>query len=125
MRAIFNEANNELRAGSFARIRVAANAVTDQIIVPDRAIGTDLKNRFVLTIGENNILAYRLIEIGERYGKLRAVTHGLKSGDIIAVNGPARVGPGMPITPNPVSIDATNIAFTLSELNKTNLIAKH
>lgn len=125
VRAIFDDANHKLRTGAFARVKLAANAISEQIIVPERAIGTDLKNRFVLTIGSNNILAYRLVEIGERYGKLRAITHGLKAGDIIAVNGPARVGPGMPISPNPVSIDASNIAFTLSELNSTSLVAKH
>ncbi len=125
VRAIFNESKNQLRAGSFARIKLAANAVTEQVIVPERAIGTDLKNRFVLTVGENNVLQYKLIEVGERYGSLRAVTSGLQQGDIIAVNGPARVGPGMPIAPNTVTIDSTGVVFTLSSLDGANLMAKH
>jgi multidrug efflux system membrane fusion protein len=115
VRAIFEETDSQLRAGSFARIKLSANAVRNQIIIPDRAIGTDLKNRFVLTVGENNILQYRLVELGERYGNLRAITSGLKQGDVIAVNGPARVGPGMPITPNNVIIDSSGIAFTMPE----------
>ncbi len=115
---------NPLRAGSFARIKLAASAVTEQIIVPERAIGTDLKNRFVLTVDENNVLAYKLVEIGERYGNLRAITAGLNEGDIIAVNGPARVGPGMPIAPNTVTIDTSDIAFTLSALDSVSLVAK-
>jgi len=118
VRAIFNEANNELRSGSFARIRLAANAVTEQIIVPDRAIGTDLKNRFVLTVGENNVLQYKLVKVGERYGALRAISSGLVKGDVIAVNGPARVGPGMPISPNVVDIDSSNATFTLLASDK-------
>lgn len=115
VRAIFRKTDNQLRAGSFARIKLAANAVKNQIIVPDRAIGTDLKNRFVLIVGENNILEYKLVELGERYGNLRAITSGLQQGDVIAVNGPARVGPGMPITPNKVIIDISGIAFTMPE----------
>jgi len=118
VRAIFEETNNALRAGSFARIRLAANKVTEQIIIPDRAIGTDLKNRFVLTVGENNVLAYKLVELGERYGSLRAIKSGLKKGDVIAVNGPARVGPGMPIAPNKVNIDTNKATFVLSALDK-------
>ncbi|WP_028869700.1 efflux RND transporter periplasmic adaptor subunit [Psychromonas arctica] len=115
IRAIFHEASDELRSGSFARIRLAANEVTKQIIIPDRAIGTDLKNRFVLTVGEGDILQYKLVEVGERYGNLRAISSGLKKGDVIAVNGPARVGPGMPISPNVTMIDSSNASFTLSE----------
>tara|TARA_R110000744_G_scaffold333035_2_gene438408 strand:+ start:8957 stop:10138 length:1182 start_codon:yes stop_codon:yes gene_type:complete len=129
VRAIFEgqhtEVNDQLRAGSFARIKLAANAITKQIIIPERAIGTDLKNRFVLTVGENNVLEYKLVEVGERYGKLRAITSGLNKGDIIAVNGPARVGPGMPISPTTVTIDTTDIAFTLSSTDDVSLIAKH
>ena len=129
VRAIFegqhNEVNDTLRAGSFARIKLAANAITKQVIIPERAIGTDLKNRFVLTVGENNILEYKLVEVGERYGKLRAITSGLSKGDIIAVNGPARVGPGMPINPTTVTIDTADIAFTLSTVGDVNLVAKH
>lgn len=129
VRAIFegkhNEVNDQLRAGSFARIKLAANAITEQIIIPERAIGTDLKNRFVLTVDENNVLAYKLVEIGERYGKLRAITAGLNKGDIIAVNGPARVGPGMPVNPTTVTIDTTDIAFTLSATDDVSLVAKY
>ncbi len=136
VRAVFednNQIKNQLRAGSFARIKLAASAISNKILIPERSIGTDLKNRFVLTVGENNILEYKLVEVGERYGKLRAITAGLTQGDIIAVNGPARVGPGMPINPTTVTIDTTNIAFTLLELkltpesvtDDTNLIAKH
>ena len=124
VRAIFDEANNQLRAGSFARIKLAANAVKDKVIVPDRSIGTDLKNRFVLTLGENNVLQYKLVEVGERYGSLRAITSGLQQGDVIAVNGPARVGPGMPIAPNTVTIDSTGVAFKLSSTDDSNLMAK-
>lgn len=124
VRATFENADHKLRAGSFARIKLAANAITKQILVPSRAIGTDLKNRFVLTVGENNILQYKLVTVGERYGKLHAITSGLVAGDIIAVNGPARVGPGMPVKPNKVVIDSSGIAFTLNHPSQTNLLAK-
>ncbi|MDP2567189.1 efflux transporter periplasmic adaptor subunit, partial [Pseudoalteromonas marina] len=79
---------------------------TEQLIVPDRAIGTDLINRFVLTVGENNVLQYKLVSVGERYCYLRAITSGLSEGDVIAVNGPASVGPGMPVSPNKLTIDS-------------------
>ncbi len=125
VRAVFEEHDNQLRSGAFARIKLAASNISEQVIIPERAIGTDLKNRFVLTVDKNNVLAYRLVELGERYGKLRAITSGLEAGDVIAVNGPARVGPGMPIKPNTVSINTTDVAFTISTLNTNNLVAKN
>lgn len=124
VRAIFEKTSHQLRAGSFARIKLAANSITEQVIVPDRAIGTDLKNRFVLTVGENNVLEYKHVEVGERYGNLRAVTSGLKQGDVIAVNGPARVGPGMPVTPNTVTIDSTGVVFKMSSSDDASLLAQ-
>ena len=123
VRAVFDQDNSQLRAGSFARIKLAANSVTEQIIVPDRAIGTDLKNRFVLIVGENNVLQYKLVTVGERYGSLRAITSGLSEGDVIAVNGPARVGPGMPVAPNKVTIDSSDVAFTMNN-DDSSLVAK-
>lgn len=123
VRAVFNDNTEKLRAGSFARIKLAANEISQTVIIPDRAIGTDLKNRFVLTVGENNILQYTLVKVGERYGSLRAITSGLKQGDVIAVNGPARVGPGMQIAPQKVTIDTRGVAFTLNN-NAAQHVAK-
>jgi multidrug efflux system membrane fusion protein len=104
VRAVF-DADHGLKPGAFARIRLASNQVKSQILIPEKSIGTDLKNRFVLVTDENDILQYRLISLGERYGSLRAIISGLSVGDKIAVNGPARVGPGMPIKPKMVEID--------------------
>lgn len=124
VRARFDQQQSPLRAGSFARIKLAANEVQEQIIVPARAIGTDLKNRFVLTVGENDILEYKLVTVGERYGRFRVVTSGLTANDVIAVNGPARVGPGMPISPNEVTLDTSGVAFTLQAAPAHTLMAK-
>lgn len=130
VRAVFEQTANthtksQLRAGSFARIKLAVSDVNEQIIVPEKAIGTDLKNRFVLTVDENNVLQYKLVEVGERYGTLRAITSGLTANDIIAVNGPARVGPGMPIQPNEITIETSDTAFTMTPTKQTNLVAKY
>lgn len=124
VRAVFNENQHQLRAGSFARIKMAATDVTERIVIPARAIGTDLKNRFVLTVGDNNVLQYKRVEVGERYGSFRAITSGLSAIDIIAVNGPARVGPGMPIKPNHTTLESRGVAFTLSAVVESNLAAK-
>lgn len=109
VRATFPTDSNKLRPGSFARVRIAPHQQTSSILVPEKAIGTDLKNRFVLAVDSENKLEYRLVTLGTRVGDLRVVKTGLKADDRIAVNGPARVGPGMPIEPREVKIDTSAV----------------
>ncbi|BDY06036.1 efflux RND transporter periplasmic adaptor subunit [Ferrimonas sp. YFM] len=102
VRAVFDADSAELRPGAFARVRLSAAAPQERLMVPDRAVGTDLKSRFVLVVDDSNVLQYRAVSLGDRMGALRVITDGLLPGDRIAVNGPARVGPGMTVTPNTV-----------------------
>ncbi|WP_232003232.1 efflux RND transporter periplasmic adaptor subunit [Pseudoalteromonas piscicida] len=104
VRASFDNHGRQLRPGSFARVSLSSGEQNDRVLIPDRAVGTDLKNRFVLVVNDANTLEYRLITLGNRYGEFRAVESGLAAGERIAVNGPARVGPGMPISPNSVTL---------------------
>lgn len=113
VRGVFDAKAYHLLPGAFARVSIAAQEVKPLPVIPERAIGTDLKNRFVLIVDEQNTLQYRLVKLGEQYDQYRAITSGLKAGERIAANGPARVGPGMPITPNEVSLDLEQVAFSL------------
>ncbi|WP_016957625.1 efflux RND transporter periplasmic adaptor subunit [Catenovulum agarivorans] len=113
VRAVFSQTDGDLRSGAFARIKIAGQKATEQVLIPEKALGTDLKNRFVLIVDEQNILQYRPVTLGDRYGEFRAITSGLQPQDTIAVNGPARVGPGMPIAPQVTHLDTSQIALTL------------
>lgn len=114
VRAVFEAQKYQLKPGAFARVSINANDAQELAIVPERSIGTDLKNRFVLIVDDNNQLQYRLVKLGERYGAYRAIISGLQQGERIASNGPARVGPGMPITPNMVELDFNTTQFVLN-----------
>ncbi|WP_051227354.1 efflux RND transporter periplasmic adaptor subunit [Oceanospirillum beijerinckii] len=110
VRATFEATQPALRPGAFARVRMAADHARLSVVVPDRAIGTDLENQFVLTVDANNTLTYRKVSAGVRIGELRVIEQGLAKGERIAVNGPARVGPGMPIQPREVEIDRRDLS---------------
>ncbi|UTV86109.1 efflux RND transporter periplasmic adaptor subunit [Cobetia amphilecti] len=101
----FNADDPALRPGAFARLRIASPEIRDAVLIPERAIGTDLDRQFVLVVGEDNTLAYRGISTGPRFGTLRAVTDGLAAGDRVLAAGPAKAGPGMPISPKLVDIE--------------------
>ncbi|ASP39081.1 efflux transporter periplasmic adaptor subunit [Bacterioplanes sanyensis] len=115
VRATFDVADNKLRPGAFARVRIAPQQKISSVLVPETAIGTDLKNRFVLAVNAENTLEYRQVTLGPRIGTLRVIETGLNGDDRIAVNGPARVGPGMPIEPRDVTIDTSALAQVLPE----------
>ncbi|WP_143870728.1 efflux RND transporter periplasmic adaptor subunit [Catenovulum sediminis] len=115
VRATFPARAEILRAGAFARIRLASQEAAQQVLIPEKAIGTDLKNRFVLVLDEHNTLQYRAVSLGDKYGEFRAITSGLTNNDIIAVNGPAKVGPGMPVAPRKTDLDASSVALTLKD----------
>lgn len=110
VRAAFQVDSPQLRPGAFARVRLAPTKAVRHVLVPERSIGTDLKYRFVLTVDENNTLQFRPVTLGHRIGDLRVVTSGLTDADRIAANGPARVGPGMPVAPTMVEIDTSFIS---------------
>ena len=109
VRATFSANEAQLRPGAFARVRLAPKEQRQSILVPERAIGTDLKNRFVLVVNADSQLEYRQVMPGNRVGALRVIETGLQDGDRIAVNGPARVGPGMVISPRDVAINTADL----------------
>ncbi|WP_417553290.1 efflux RND transporter periplasmic adaptor subunit [Marinomonas fungiae] len=111
VRALFQSDSEVLRPGAFARIQLQAAASQPTILVPDRAVGTDLENRFVLVVNQDNVLEYRQVQLGRREGDLRVIESGLQPNERIAVNGPARVGPGMTIAPRDVSIKTAELTL--------------
>ncbi|WP_434939612.1 efflux RND transporter periplasmic adaptor subunit [Shewanella sp. HL-SH8] len=99
VRASFANPDNRLLPGLFARISIAGSASYQGILIDDKAIFTDLNNKFVLVVNAQNTLEYRGITLGEKIHGLRIVTAGLQPEDIIVVNSLQKVRPNVTITP--------------------------
>ncbi|WP_051333650.1 efflux RND transporter periplasmic adaptor subunit [Aliagarivorans marinus] len=99
LRANFANPNSQLLPGMFARIQLSGSQPYQSVLIDDKAIGTDLNNKFVLVLDEQQAVQYRLVELGEQVHGLRVIASGLQAGDRIVVNGLQRVRPGMPVTP--------------------------
>ncbi|MDF5015124.1 efflux transporter periplasmic adaptor subunit, partial [Vibrio parahaemolyticus] len=106
--------------GSFGRVQISTTKPVERVLVPERSIGTDLENRFVLTLNEENTLQYSIVTLGERYGTFRAIENGLNADSIIAVNGPAKVGPNSKVKPKNVTLDISNTSLIMAS-NSTSL----
>lgn len=104
IRASFANDDNNLLPGLFARIKLAGSDSYDGILIDEKAVGTDLNNKFVLVVNADNQLEYRAVKLGEKVNGLRIVREGLAATDRIVVNGLQRVMPNMQIEPKMVDM---------------------
>ena len=100
--------------GAFARVRLAVAKASAKVLVPDRAIATDLENKFVLTVNDSNQATYTPVTPGERFGEYRVIEEGLEQGLNVVVNGTAKIGPGMTIQPVEVDLDTEGLQLNLN-----------
>jgi len=115
LRAVLSDSGDALVPGAFARLKIAVAETEQKILVPDRAIATDLDSRFVLTVNDEGETRYTPVEIGQRFGTFRVVEQGIAEGDVLVFNGTAKVGPDMTIAPVLLSEAPSDIAFTLED----------
>jgi multidrug efflux system membrane fusion protein len=107
MRATFDNSDNTLVPGLFARVQLggADGGKTKATLISDRAVGTDQNRKFVYVVKADSTAEYRTVTLGPVIDGLRVVRDGVKPGEKIVVNGLQRVHPGAPITPQLVPMD--------------------
>ena len=105
-RAALANPDGRYTPGLFARVRLVGREQQDSVLIEDRAVGTDLSKKFVLTLSADNRIEYRLIELGPEIDGLRVVTRGLAPSDVIVVNGLQHVRPGQTVAPTRVAMRA-------------------
>ncbi|MEH6447413.1 MAG: efflux RND transporter periplasmic adaptor subunit [Oleispira sp.] len=101
-RAVFENPKGNFIPGLFTRIKLIGSASYDGILIDDKAIATDLSNKYVLVLDSENKAQYRAITLGEKLNGLRIVKSGLTAEDSIVVNGLQRVRPGAQVAPEVV-----------------------
>ncbi len=110
MRAMFDNTDNTLVPGLFARVQLSGSKNTEAkaILISDRAVGTDQNRKFVYVIGADSKAEYRAVTLGPSIDGLRVVRDGVKPGEKIVVNGLQRVQPGAPVTAQLVAMDGAD-----------------
>lgn len=107
IRGVIPNPDHQLYPGMFVKIRVPIKTVKDAVLIPQKAIMSDLGGKYVLILDENNILQRRDITLGAVKGKLQVVTSGLDGSETFATGSFYIIRQGMPITPIPEHGDAT------------------
>ena len=105
-RAALANPDGRYTPGLFARVRLVDGEAHDSVLIEDRAVGTDLSKKFVLTLAAGNRVEYRLVELGPELNGLRVVEKGLAPGDVVVVNGLQHVRPGQSVAPTQTEMGA-------------------
>jgi RND family efflux transporter MFP subunit len=104
VRAVLPNDDLILFPGLFVRIRAVGPVQYDAVLVEERAVGTDLGGRYVLLLGEDNVVEQRYVTLGpiQDDGTV-VVEEGLDGSETYVVNGMLRARPGFPVTPETAS----------------------
>ena len=93
-----------LTPGGFARVRLALSTPASVLLVPDDSVVADQSDHIVLTVGPNNVVAAKKVQLGDlRYG-LRVIRWGLEPSDKVIIGGMPMAVPGSRVSPHDGSI---------------------
>jgi RND family efflux transporter MFP subunit len=107
-RALFENSAGALLPGYFVRVRVPLEAKADMLLVPDRAIGADQSGRYVLVVGDADVVEQRNVELGELVGDLRVIDKGIGAEDRVVISGMLAAVPGQTVTPTVKTLAAAD-----------------
>ncbi|BCQ26875.1 efflux RND transporter periplasmic adaptor subunit [Caballeronia sp. NK8] len=119
LRAVFDNADGAYTPGLYVRLRLDGGKRQSTMLVDDRAIGTDLSNKFVFVVDADHKVNYRRVEIGPLFAGLRVIKDGLRRDDLIVVNGIQRVRPGIKVTSVPVTMTVNLAKADQAEIEAT------
>ena len=88
------------------------------MLVPDDAVALDQGGRYVLVVGDKDVVEYRRVEVGTARRRHAVVQKGVATGDWIVVNGLQRARPGSTVKPTRAAATAASAADVLPLLHR-------
>lgn len=97
VRAIFDNENDVLSPGLFARVRVPFTEPYKALLVPTESIGMDQQGNFVMVVKDGQV-SRRAIKPGSIHGDKTVVVDGLEEGEMVVTSGLQKIRPGSPVS---------------------------
>ena len=108
-RAIVDNRDRMFTPGMFARVRLLGSGVRPVTLIPEVAIATDQDRKFVYVLNPDSTVVYRSVTLGRQVdGQRRIIRTGLKPGELVVVNGLARIRPGAKVKATLQAPDSTD-----------------
>jgi RND family efflux transporter MFP subunit len=109
LRAVFDNEDGRYTPGLYVRLELRTPSTKPRALIDERAVGTDLGNKFVYVLEPDHKVAYRKVTLGPLVDGLRVVTDGLTAKDVVVVNGLQHVRPGMEVKPTLVAMESRSL----------------
>ena len=104
VRAIFDNKARGLLPGLFVRVRTPVEKLDKAILVPDVALGTSQEGRYLLVVGQDNVVQRKIVKTGDREGAYRIIESGIDPGDWVVTEGVQRALPGAKVNPQQIKL---------------------
>jgi len=99
VRAIVPNPDKTILPGMFVRISAPNGTNDNALLVEEKSLGTDFNGKYLLIVGENNIVEQRPVVTGNLIDGMRVIEEGLNDGEAYIVSGLQFARAGMPVTP--------------------------
>jgi RND family efflux transporter MFP subunit len=93
-----------LTPGGFARVRLEVAPPAPALLVPDASVLPDQSEHIVLTVGPNDVVTPKRVQLGDLRDGLRVIRSGLDPSDRVIIDGIPTVRPGSKVSPQSGSI---------------------
>jgi membrane fusion protein, multidrug efflux system len=103
MRLEVDNPGHLLHAGQFARVQVTQQQLADAVVLPQRAIQELQGKNYVWVVDPESKAQQRDVQMGPRIGDGWQVQKGLKTGDVVIVDGVQRLKPGAKVNATPLA----------------------
>jgi RND family efflux transporter MFP subunit len=104
-RGVFDNAKEYLTPGLFVRVRIPFGKAHPALLVNERAIGTDQRQKYLLTVNKEDMVEYRRVNVGRLLDGLRVIESGLRPDELVIVSGLLRARPGAKVQPKAAASD--------------------
>jgi multidrug efflux system membrane fusion protein len=98
-RAFFPNQNGALLPGMFGTLQLGSAVTQKNILVSEKAIGTNQDRKFVYVVDDTGTATYREVKLGNKVNGKRIISQGLKDGEQVISGGLMRIRPGMKVVP--------------------------
>lgn len=93
-----------LTPGGFARIRFAVAPAAPALLVPDASVVSDQSDHMVLTVGADNVVKPKKVQVADLRDGLRVIRSGLEPSDEVIIDGIPIATPGSKVETTPGTI---------------------
>ena len=96
---LFPNPGNVLRPGQYGKVRAILRVQQNALLIPQAAVTEEQGSYSVDVVGDDNRVAMRPVQVGDRTGTLWVIRDGLNPGERVVAEGQQNLKPGMLVQP--------------------------